>query len=192
MRTIALPWETWRAIIDVLRKQGRPSMLDHADQLEQQLDQHPPDQETVTLHLPNDLFLRSFNWARVQLGIPCNRSGKHVQVRNGSTPNSGAISHTKHQARASSSVLPETSWSSGEWSVTTRLAWSTSHEQQPRRVAIARRRASCRARPPHVGSTPACATVPGAPAGSSRGRTAPASCGHPPSGRHCPHVLLTP
>jgi hypothetical protein len=37
-------------------------------------------------------------------------------------------------------------------------------------VAISLRRAHRRVRPAHVGSTPACATVPGAAAGSSRRR----------------------
>ena len=36
-------------------------MLEHADRLEQQLDQHPTDSATVTLHLTEDMFLRSFN-----------------------------------------------------------------------------------------------------------------------------------
>ena len=66
-----------------------------------------------------------------------------------------AISQTRHQARASSSVLPEKSCCSGEWGVTTRPAWSTvqengrgrGHARPCRRVMIARRRASCRARP---------------------------------------------
>jgi hypothetical protein len=40
-----------------------------------------------------------------------------------------------------------------------------------RRVAIARRRASCKARPSNVGSTVAWATVPGAPEGSSGAKT---------------------
>ena len=31
---------------------------------------HPPDQATVTLSLTEDLFQRSFTWARWQLGIP--------------------------------------------------------------------------------------------------------------------------
>lgn len=70
MRTITLPWEDWRAIIAALRAKGLPYMLEHADRLEQQLDQHPPDQATVALNLTEDLFLRSFNWARWQLGIP--------------------------------------------------------------------------------------------------------------------------
>jgi len=49
---------------------GLPSTLDHADRREQQLDQQPPDQATVTLSLTEDVFLRSYNWARWQLGIP--------------------------------------------------------------------------------------------------------------------------
>jgi hypothetical protein len=44
--------------------------LTRADRLEQQREQHPPDQLTVTLHLTEVLFLRSSNWARWQLGIP--------------------------------------------------------------------------------------------------------------------------
>ncbi len=70
MRTITLPWETWRAVIAVLREKALPYMREHADQLEQQLEQHPPDQAMVTLALTEDLFLRSSNWARWQLGIP--------------------------------------------------------------------------------------------------------------------------
>jgi hypothetical protein len=62
--------ETWRAVIAMHRDKGLPSMLEHADHLEQVLEQHPPDQETVTLHLTDDLFLRSYNWARWQLDIP--------------------------------------------------------------------------------------------------------------------------
>src|SRR5215212_5001239 len=50
-------------------------------------------------------------------------------------------------------------------------AWSTSREQEPRRVAMARRSASCNSRPSNVGSTPARATVPGAPERSSGART---------------------
>jgi hypothetical protein len=34
MRTITLPWETWRPVIDVLREKALPSMLEHADYLE--------------------------------------------------------------------------------------------------------------------------------------------------------------
>jgi hypothetical protein len=37
---------------------------------ERPIDRHGPKQATVTLHLTDDLFLRSSNWARVQLGIP--------------------------------------------------------------------------------------------------------------------------
>jgi hypothetical protein len=45
-------------------------MLEHADQLEQHLEQHPPDRASVTVALTDDLFLRSYNWARLELGIP--------------------------------------------------------------------------------------------------------------------------
>jgi hypothetical protein len=45
-------------------------MREHADRLEQQLEQHPPDQLGVTLHLTDEVFLRSDIWARWPLGIP--------------------------------------------------------------------------------------------------------------------------
>jgi hypothetical protein len=70
MRVIELPWEDWRGIIDALRAKGLPYMRDHADYLERQLDQHAPDEPTVRLILTDDVYLRSFNWARLQLGIP--------------------------------------------------------------------------------------------------------------------------
>jgi hypothetical protein len=59
MRTIELSWETWRAVIAALRDKALPSMLEHADHLEQQLEQHGPAEATVTLHLTDDGFLRS-------------------------------------------------------------------------------------------------------------------------------------
>jgi hypothetical protein len=40
MRTITRPWEGWRAVIAVLRVKGLPAMLEHADRLERQLEQH--------------------------------------------------------------------------------------------------------------------------------------------------------
>jgi hypothetical protein len=70
VNAITLPWETWRAVIAVLREKGLPYMLEHADELEEALEQHASDQAMVTLHLTDDLFLRSFNWARWQLKIP--------------------------------------------------------------------------------------------------------------------------
>ncbi len=45
-------------------------MLEHADYLERQLEQHGPDEAVVLLSLTDDVFLRSYNWVRVQLGIP--------------------------------------------------------------------------------------------------------------------------
>ena len=70
MTAVALPWESWRAVVAVLRAKALPHMRAHADELEQQLERHPPDQAMVTLHLTDDLFLRSYNWAGWQLGIP--------------------------------------------------------------------------------------------------------------------------
>jgi hypothetical protein len=70
MRTISLPWETWRAVIAALREKGPPYMLEHADHIERLLEQHGPDESTVRLSLTDDVFLRSYIWARWQLGIP--------------------------------------------------------------------------------------------------------------------------
>ncbi len=70
MRTVELPWETWRAVIDVLRAKALPYMLEHADRIEQRLEEHSPGEAVVTLSLTDDVFLRSFNWARWQLGLP--------------------------------------------------------------------------------------------------------------------------
>jgi hypothetical protein len=68
MNAVELPFETWRAVIDALREKGVPYMLEHADHLERQLDQHPPD-AVVRLSLTDDALLRSSNWACWQLGI---------------------------------------------------------------------------------------------------------------------------
>jgi hypothetical protein len=70
MTTIELPSEAWHAVIATLQAKGLTSMLEHADSLEQQLERHGPDEPTVRLSLTDDIFLRSYNWARVQLGIP--------------------------------------------------------------------------------------------------------------------------
>jgi hypothetical protein len=63
MRKITLPRVTWRAVIAALRAKGLPYVLEHADHLERQLDQHPPD-AMVRLSLTDDVFLRSCTWAR--------------------------------------------------------------------------------------------------------------------------------
>ena len=73
MQTIELTWEEWRAIIDALRAKGLRYMLEHADIIERQLDQHAPDEPMVRLILTDDVYLRSFNWARLELGIPLPR-----------------------------------------------------------------------------------------------------------------------
>jgi hypothetical protein len=70
MQKIELSWEDWRAVIAVLREKALPYMLEHADHIERLLEQHGPGESTVRLSLTDDVFLRSYNWARVQLGIP--------------------------------------------------------------------------------------------------------------------------
>jgi hypothetical protein len=70
MRRVELSWEDWRAVIAVLRIKALPYMLEHADHIERILEQHAPDEAMVTLSLTDDVFLRSYNWARLQLGIP--------------------------------------------------------------------------------------------------------------------------
>jgi hypothetical protein len=70
MRRKALSCEDWRAIIAVLREHGLPYELEHADHIERLLEQHGPDEAVVTLSLTDDVFLRSYNGARLRLGIP--------------------------------------------------------------------------------------------------------------------------
>jgi hypothetical protein len=70
VNAITLPWEAWRAVIDVLRVKGLPYMQGHTDIIKRRLDQHAANEHTVTLHLTDDVYLRSYNWARLELGIP--------------------------------------------------------------------------------------------------------------------------
>jgi len=70
MNAIELSWEDWRAVIAVLRAKALPYMLEHADHMERLLEQHGPDEAIIRLSLTDDVYLRSYNWARVQLGIP--------------------------------------------------------------------------------------------------------------------------
>jgi hypothetical protein len=70
MQTITPPWESWRAVIAVLREKAVPHILEHADSLEQQLERHGLDEPTVRLSLTDDVYLRSSAWAHWQLGIP--------------------------------------------------------------------------------------------------------------------------
>jgi hypothetical protein len=51
-------------------------MLEHADFIEQQRERHGPDEPTVRLSLVDDVFLRSDNRARWQLGIPLPVEGR--------------------------------------------------------------------------------------------------------------------
>ena len=70
MNTITLSWEDWRAVIAVMREYGLPYELEHADHIEELLEQHAPDAAMVTLYLADDVYLRSYNGARLRLGIP--------------------------------------------------------------------------------------------------------------------------
>ena len=70
MNIIPHSWDDWRAIIAVLREKGLDYMLDHADQLEQLLEHHGPDEPVVTLSMTDDLYHRSYTWARVTVGMP--------------------------------------------------------------------------------------------------------------------------
>ncbi len=49
-------------------------MAEHADRLERMLDEHGPGEADVSLSLTDDLYLRSFNYARLELGIPLSPS----------------------------------------------------------------------------------------------------------------------
>jgi hypothetical protein len=70
MTTITLSWDDWRAVNAVLREKGLPSMQEHANVIEEHLERHGPDDVMVRLSLTDDVSLRSYNWARLQLGIP--------------------------------------------------------------------------------------------------------------------------
>jgi hypothetical protein len=60
----------WRAVIAVPRAKGLPYMLEHADHIERLLEQQGAGESTVRLSLTDDVYLRSYNRARWQLGIP--------------------------------------------------------------------------------------------------------------------------
>jgi hypothetical protein len=61
MQAIELSWETWRAVIAILRENPFPFRLEHADHVARLLEQHGPDEPTVRLSLTADVFLRSCN-----------------------------------------------------------------------------------------------------------------------------------
>jgi hypothetical protein len=67
---ITLSWEDWCVVIAVLRAKALPSMRENADHIERLLERHGPAEQIVRLSLTDDVFLRSYNWARVELGIP--------------------------------------------------------------------------------------------------------------------------
>jgi hypothetical protein len=64
VRRIELTWDDYRAVIAVLREKALTYMLEHANYIEQRLEQHGPDEAVVILSMTDDVFLRSSNWAR--------------------------------------------------------------------------------------------------------------------------------
>jgi hypothetical protein len=70
MNPITLSWESWRAVIAALREHGLAHEHEHAHHIERLLEQHRPDEPAVRLSLTDDVYLRSYNWARLELGIP--------------------------------------------------------------------------------------------------------------------------
>jgi hypothetical protein len=70
MNAVTLSWEDWRAVIDVLRAKELTYMHEHADIIERLLERHAADEPMVTLSLTDDVYLRSYNGARLELGIP--------------------------------------------------------------------------------------------------------------------------
>ena len=76
MPSIALPFETWRAVIDAMREPSLPPwMRGHADRIERMLDEHGPGEDAVALGLSDDVYLRSYNHARLKLGLPLPPAG---------------------------------------------------------------------------------------------------------------------
>jgi hypothetical protein len=47
LNPITRSWEDWRAVITVLREKALPSMLEHANVIEEQLERHGPDESTI-------------------------------------------------------------------------------------------------------------------------------------------------
>jgi hypothetical protein len=57
-------------VIAMLRQRGIPHEHEHADLIEKLLETHAPSEEMVTLALSDDVYLRTYNWARLDLGCP--------------------------------------------------------------------------------------------------------------------------
>ena len=66
-----MPFATWRSVIDALRAEALPPyMAEHATRLKRALDEHGSSEPEVALSLSDDVYLRSSNHARLELGIP--------------------------------------------------------------------------------------------------------------------------
>ena len=70
MNAITHSWEDWRAVTAAMREHGLDYESEHADHVERFLERHAPAEALVTLSLTDDVYLRSYNWARLRLGIP--------------------------------------------------------------------------------------------------------------------------
>ena len=69
MNPITLSWEHWRAVLGVRRARTLSRMREPADHIERLLERHAPDEPMVTFSLTDDVSRRSFNGARLELGI---------------------------------------------------------------------------------------------------------------------------
>ena len=67
MKTITLPWETWRAVIDFLCGTELSYAHDHADVIEGKLDQGAADQPLVRLAFTDDGSHRCITLAAISL-----------------------------------------------------------------------------------------------------------------------------
>ena len=52
------------------REKGLAYMLTHTDHIERVLEEHGPDEAPVNSSLTDDIYLRSYYWARWQLRVP--------------------------------------------------------------------------------------------------------------------------
>lgn len=76
MREASHAWAIWRTMIRLLRTKGLPYMREHADRLERDLETHGPGEAVVTIAMSDDVYLRSYTYARVELGLPYQGDGR--------------------------------------------------------------------------------------------------------------------
>jgi hypothetical protein len=69
MWRICWPWHDWIAVIALLRMSSEEYNRQQADMIQSRLDEIPADVVEPCLALPDDVVLRSVNWAAVTLGL---------------------------------------------------------------------------------------------------------------------------